>query len=98
MEIKLYKGDCFGLLKQIKNNTIDLVLIDPHYEVSRDTNFAKGKIKGTDVDRFRVSMKFALIPTLPIVKSNASLKVSIFCFSIVFFYLLKSNQDSVYYH
>ena len=58
MEIKLYKGDCFDLLKQIKNNTIDLVLIDPPYEVSRDTNFAKGKIKGTDVDRFRVSMNF----------------------------------------
>lgn len=58
MEIKLYKGDCFELLKQIKNNTIDLVLIDPPYEVSRDTNFAKGKIKGTDVDRFRVSMNF----------------------------------------
>ena len=58
MEIKLYKGDCFDLLKQIKNNTIDLVLIDPPYEVSRDTNFAKGKIKGTDVDRFRVSMDF----------------------------------------
>lgn len=58
MEINLYKGDCFDLLKQIKNNTIDLVLIDPPYEVSRDTNFAKGKIKGTDVDRFRVSMNF----------------------------------------
>ena len=58
MEIKLYKGDCFDLLKQIKNNSVDLVLIDPPYEVSRDTNFAKGKIKGTDVDRFRVSMNF----------------------------------------
>lgn len=33
-------------------------MIDPPYEVSRKTNFASGKPKGTDVDRFRVDMDF----------------------------------------
>ena len=56
--ITLKQGSCFELLKEIKSNSVDLVLIDPPYEVSRDTNFAKGELKGTDVDRFRVSMDF----------------------------------------
>lgn len=56
--IILKQGSCFDLLKEIKSNSVDLILIDPPYEVSRDTNFAKGKLKGTDVDRFRVSMDF----------------------------------------
>jgi DNA modification methylase len=55
---KLLQGDCFELIKKIPNDSTDLVLIDPPYEVSRDTNFAKGECKGTDVDRFRVSMDF----------------------------------------
>ena len=56
--LKLLNGDCFELIKNIPNNSVDLVLIDPPYEISRDTNFAKGECKGTDVDRFRVSMDF----------------------------------------
>ena len=56
--IILKQGNCFDLLKEIQSNSVELVLIDPPYEVSRDTNFAKGELKGTDVDRFRVSMNF----------------------------------------
>lgn len=56
--IILKQGSCFDLLKEIQSNSVELVLIDPPYEVSRDTNFAKGELKGTDVDRFRVSMDF----------------------------------------
>ena len=55
---KIYNMDCFDFLKEVKTGSVDLVLIDPPYEVSRDTNFAKGDKKGTDVDRFRVSMDF----------------------------------------
>lgn len=58
MEIKLKNGDCFEFLKQVESNSVDLVLIDPPYEISRETNFQSGEIKGTDVDRFRVSMDF----------------------------------------
>ena len=57
-DIKLVKSDCFKFLKTIKDNSIDLVLIDPPYEVSRETNFQSGDPTGRDTDRFRVSMDF----------------------------------------
>lgn len=49
---------CFELLPKIPDNSVDLVLIDPPYEISRDTGFQKGEITGTDTDRFRISMDF----------------------------------------
>lgn len=56
--IKLANANCFEYLKEIESNSVNLVLIDPPYEVSRDTNFSSGKPTGRDVDRFRVSMNF----------------------------------------
>ena len=58
MTINLYHKDCFELLKETADNSIDLVLIDPPYEISRDTNFASGEKTNRDTDRFRVSMDF----------------------------------------
>lgn len=49
---------CFEFLKNVSNNSVDLILIDPPYEVSRDTNFQSGMATGKDTDRFRVSMNF----------------------------------------
>ena len=57
-KIELYNMDCFEYLSIIKTDTIDLVLIDPPYEISRDTNFAKTEKTGKDTDRFRISMDF----------------------------------------
>jgi len=54
----LHNESCFKFLPTVKSNSIDLVLIDPPYEVSRDTNFQSGEATGRDVDRFRVSMDF----------------------------------------
>lgn len=56
--IRLENKDCFEYLKTLESNSVDLVLIDPPYEVSRDTNFRSGEEKGKDTDRFRVSMDF----------------------------------------
>ena len=56
--IELKNESCFSYLKTIENNSIDLILIDPPYEVSRETNFAKSDPKGNDTDRFRMSMQF----------------------------------------
>jgi DNA modification methylase len=56
--INLKNLSCFEYLKSIDSNSIDLILIDPPYEVSRDTNFQSGEAKGKDTDRFRVSMDF----------------------------------------
>lgn len=49
---------CFELLAGLENKTIDLVLIDPPYNISRPTNFQSGEETGKDTDRFRVSMDF----------------------------------------
>ncbi|MBQ7524139.1 MAG: site-specific DNA-methyltransferase [Alphaproteobacteria bacterium] len=50
--------DCLEYLATVDDGVVDLVLIDPPYEVSRDTNFKSGEAKGIDTDRFRVSMNF----------------------------------------
>ena len=56
--IDLTNESCFDLLPRIEKNSVDLVLIDPPYEVSRDTNFQSGEATGRDTDRFRVSIDF----------------------------------------
>ena len=58
MSITLTNQSCFDFLKTTPDKSIDLVLIDPPYEVSRDTNFQSGEPKGDNTDRFRVSMDF----------------------------------------
>lgn len=55
---KLVNASCFDWLKTVPSNSIDLVLIDPPYEVSRETNFQSGEKTGKDTDRFRISMDF----------------------------------------
>lgn len=58
LHIELKNMSCFDYLTLIDSNSVDLVLIDPPYEVSRDTNFTAGEKTGRDVDRFRMSMDF----------------------------------------
>ena len=50
--------DALSYVKSLGNNSVDLVLTDPPYAISRDTNFKSGELKGTDADRFRVSYDF----------------------------------------
>lgn len=56
--INLVNASCFDWLKTVSSNSVDLVLIDPPYEISRETNFQAGEKTGRDVDRFRLSMNF----------------------------------------
>ena len=56
--INLVNASCFDWLKTVSSNSVDLVLIDPPYEISRETNFQSGQKTGRDVDRFRLSMNF----------------------------------------
>lgn len=53
-KIELYNECCFNFLQRIDSNSIDLVLIDPPYEISKPTGFASGG----GVERFAVSMEF----------------------------------------
>ncbi|MBR3721639.1 MAG: site-specific DNA-methyltransferase [Selenomonadaceae bacterium] len=54
----LYNCDCFSYLRTLPNKYVDLVIIDPPYEISRDTRFMTGKIKEDDTCKFRISMDF----------------------------------------
>lgn len=56
--LKYLNESCFDFLSSIDSKSIDLILIDPPYEISRETNFQNTKITGTDTDRFRISMDF----------------------------------------
>ena len=56
--IELHNENCFDFLPKIESKTVDLILIDPPYLISRNTNFQNGNPKGKDTDRFRISMEF----------------------------------------
>lgn len=56
--VQLVNESCFSYLKKLKSGSVDLVLIDAPYEISKDTNFQSGEKTGKDTDRFRVSMDF----------------------------------------
>jgi len=36
--------DCLNILSKIESNSVDLILTDPPYLISRDSNFAKGSV------------------------------------------------------
>lgn len=57
-DCELFNMDCLDYLKTIQDKSVELVLIDPPYEVSRNTNFQNGEETGRDTDRFRISMDF----------------------------------------
>lgn len=57
-DIQLLQGDCLELLKNIPDCSVDLVLTDPPYEISRKSNFQAGEASGRDTDRFRISIDF----------------------------------------
>lgn len=56
--IVLKNMDCFEFVKDIEDDSVNLILIDPPYKISRNTNFASGEPTEKDTDRFRVSMDF----------------------------------------
>ena len=35
----IYKGDCIELITKIESKSIDLILVDPPYNISRKSNF-----------------------------------------------------------
>lgn len=45
---KLLQGDCLQLLKKIPNQSIDLILTDPPYNIARDNNFTTMGRAGID--------------------------------------------------
>ena len=54
MDSQILQGDCYELLKNVKDNSVDLILIDPPYQISRKSNFKKNssntKFNKIDID------------------------------------------------
>lgn len=42
MQVSLHKGDCLGFMKDIPDGSVDLILTDPPYIISKKSNFAVG--------------------------------------------------------
>ena len=43
--IELYQGDCLELMKNIPDNSVDLLLTDPPYGIDYQSNMRKDKTK-----------------------------------------------------
>lgn len=61
VSITLVNESCFSFLKELESNSIDLALIDPPYEVSRETNFKSESQspKSIETRNLSVSLPFA---------------------------------------
>ena len=55
---KIYQVDCLDGMSKIDDKSVSLILTDPSYEISRDSNYAKSAPTGKDTDRFRISIDF----------------------------------------
>ena len=49
MENDVFLGDCFDILKTIEDKKVDLILTDPPYAISKDSNFHR-----SDIERFNI--------------------------------------------
>lgn len=58
MNYDLANTDAMSYVKSLPKGSVNLILTDPPYAVSRDTNFQSGEETGKDTDRFRVTMDF----------------------------------------
>lgn len=54
----IYNMDCITGMRRIKASSVSLVLTDPPYGISRDSNYASSAPTGKDTDRFRISIDF----------------------------------------
>lgn len=76
---KLFNGDCMEKLNEIPDNSIDLLLTDPPYNISRDNNFdtMNGDRQGMDFGEwdkdFDLTSYISLLPR--ILKENANVVI-----------------------
>lgn len=58
MQSEFKNEQAYEYLKGLEKNSVDLILTDPPYAISKETNFLNTAIKGDNTDRFRVSYDF----------------------------------------
>ena len=70
---KTINGDSFSVLKKIKNKFVDLMIVDPPYNLSK--NYHGFKFVGKDDLSYELYTKSWIEPILPLLKENASIYV-----------------------
>ena len=66
--IKLFKGDCLEIMKNIESNSVNLVLIDPPYNIGKDKKWDKWKT----VDAYVEFMGQVFLECQRVLKNNGS--------------------------
>ena len=76
-KIQLFKGDCLEIMKNIESDSINLVLIDPPYNIGKDKKWDKWKT----VDAYVEFMGQVFLECQRVLKSNGSFYffIMIFC-------------------
>lgn len=54
----IYNKDGLDFLKSLDDNSVDLVLTDPPYQISRETGMQKSRDEETGLEKFRIQTKF----------------------------------------
>ena len=67
-KFQLYKGDCLEIMKNIESNSVNLVLIDPPYNINKDKKWDKWKT----VDAYVEFMGQVFLECQRVLKSNGS--------------------------
>ena len=68
---KTINGDSFSILKKIKDKFVDLMIVDPPYNLSKD--YHGFKFGGKDDLSYEIYTKSWIEAILPILKENASI-------------------------
>lgn len=69
----LVNGDTFLALKQIENKSIDLLVVDPPYNLNKD--FGGNKFRKTDIDSYSEWLDSWIKLTIPLLKPTASIYI-----------------------
>ena len=67
-KFQLYKGDCLEIMKNIESNSVNLVLIDPPYNINKDKKWDKWKT----VDAYVEFMGQVFLECQRVLKNNGS--------------------------
>ena len=67
-KFQLYKGDCLEIMKNIESNSVNLVLIDPPYNINKDKKWDKWKT----VDAYVEFMGQVFLECQRVLKDNGS--------------------------
>lgn len=77
--MKLYNGDCLEVMKDIPDKSVDMILTDPPYDISRDNNFKTMNRRGIDFGEWDIGFNVTEWLTWGIPKLKDGGNIVVFC-------------------